>query len=348
MTGFLDFLWQGKPPPSVTSNQSSYTSLPDWFQDYQKGILSKGNAIANDPFQVYGGTRIAPATTDQTNAYSSVRTNQGNWQPNLTGATDYTTAAGATFDPTEFAKYQSPYIDGVVNRIAQLGARNLSENLLPQVNDTFTGAGQFGSSRHADFTNRAVRDANESILGQQSLALQQAQDSAMSNYQTAMGRKLQAGEQLGTLGQLQQQLSTQDAAALESIGQSQQQQNQSSLDLAYKDFQEQRDYPRTQVEWLNNLLKGQTTSTSTVGSTSGPASTYQPSGLSQIAGIYSLLKGLKKGGPVRRMAFGGPVSPIAMASSNIGRAGAAPYRLPVRLANAAPLKMRDKIVKRPT
>jgi hypothetical protein len=66
----------------------------------------------------------------------------------------------------------NPYIGNVVDRIAQLGQRNLTENLLPQVNATFTGSNTFGGSRNADFTARALRDVNESILGAQSQALQ--------------------------------------------------------------------------------------------------------------------------------------------------------------------------------
>lgn len=306
MAGFLDFLWQGKPPPSVTNNVNSSTNVPDWFQEYQKAILAKGAGVAGDPYQPYTGPRQAGFTGDQTTSFDMVRNNAGVWQPGLNTATNYTTAAGGTFDPTEFAKYQSPHIEGVVNRIAQLGARNLNENLLPGVNDTFTGAGQFGSSRHGDFTLRALRDANESILGQQSLALQQGYDSAMGNYQTAMGRKLAAGEQMGALSQMQQQLGIQDAAALEAVGKTIQGQNQAGLDLAYGDFLQQRDYPRSQVEWMNNILKGQTLPSSTAQSTTGPANVYQPSGLSQLAGIYSLMKGLKRGGPVRR-AQGGAI-----------------------------------------
>jgi hypothetical protein len=34
-----DFLFQGSPPPSVTTYGSSSASMPAWFEDYQKGIL---------------------------------------------------------------------------------------------------------------------------------------------------------------------------------------------------------------------------------------------------------------------------------------------------------------------
>lgn len=95
--------------------------------------------------------------------------------------------------------YMSPYTSGVVDEISRLGARNLSENLLPAVNSTFTGGGQFGSSRNADFTARAVRDANESILGQQRQALESGYRTAADIYGQDAARQIQAAQTAGSL-----------------------------------------------------------------------------------------------------------------------------------------------------
>lgn len=120
----------------------------------------------------------------------------GTARAGIGSAQNLITGAGGPFNRGEFDQFMNPYTEGVVNRIAQLGQRNLSENLLPAVNTTFTGAGQFGSSRHADFTNRALRDANESILGQQAQALSSGYGSAMDAYLKSRGLGLQAGSAL--------------------------------------------------------------------------------------------------------------------------------------------------------
>lgn len=312
MSSFIDFLWNGSPPPSVTSTTSSYESMPDWYQAYQKGILAKGNAVANEQYVNYGGPRISGFTPDQTNSFQMVRDNANDWRPSLDAGMGMTGQAAAGFNQNDYSKWMSPYTSGVVDRIADLGARNLTENILPGVNDTFTGAGQFGSRRHGEFTNRAVRDTNESIMGQQALALQQATDSAMSNYQSDLTRKLNAGNQMSNMSQLLQQMGLTDAAALESVGQQQQSQNQKNLDLAYQDFTEQRDWPKNQVNWMSNLLGNQAVGQQQASNTIQPGTTFQPSGLSQMAGLYSLFKGMKKGGrvadaPVKRMAMGGSI-----------------------------------------
>lgn len=308
--GFLDFLWNGSPPPNVTNKTTSVAGIPDYLVEYTKGLLSKGNAIAAEPYQTYNGPRIAGFTQNQNQAFNNVAANQNNWKPAMDAATGYTNSAAGPFDNNEFQTYLSPYLSGVTDSIARLGQRNMSENLLPQVNDTFTGAGQFGSSGWHDNTARVLRDTNESILNQQAMALQQGYDSAMGNYQTAKNRQLNAGNQMGALGQMTQQAGLTDAAALEAAGTTQQNQNQKNLDLAYQDFLEQRDYPKTQAEWMSNLIRGVPYNTTTSNTTTGPGSNFQPSGLSQMAGIYSLLKGMKRGGAVRGYANGGPIRPM--------------------------------------
>ncbi len=129
------------------------------------------------------------------------------------------------------SSYMSPYTQQVTDRIADLGARNLSEKLLPAVNKTFIGSGQFGSTRNSDFTNRAVRDTQEAILGQQSQALENGYKTAADIYGQDASRQLQGGLGLGQLtdanAQRQIQAGTQlgnmtnaDANRLTQIGQS--------------------------------------------------------------------------------------------------------------------------------
>jgi hypothetical protein len=108
--------------------------------------------------------------------------------------------AGQQFNQGDFSQFMSPYTEGVVNRIAQLGQRNLSENLLPSLNANFISSGNFGSSQNSDFTQRAVRDTNESIMGEQAKALESGFGTSMGAYQNAQNRQLAAGQAMGTLG----------------------------------------------------------------------------------------------------------------------------------------------------
>lgn len=286
----LDFLFEGKAPPQTTSYSSTSSNLPDWWQAYTQGLISKANAVAALPYDQYAGTkppRVAGFTGDQTNAFQQTRNNMGAWQPTFNAGQGALTGAATPFSQSTFDQFKSPYLDGVTNRIAQLGARNLSENLVPALGDTFTKAGQFGSSRHEDFTARALRDTQEAVLGKQAETLQAGQDAAMRAYESAMGRSAAAGQQLGALAQTQQSLGLRDAAALEAVGQQQQGLNQRNLDTAFQDYVEKRDYDRNNIAFLNSAIRGLQQPTSTTTTSTGPVSSFQPSPLAQIAGAAS-------------------------------------------------------------
>ncbi len=126
--------------------------------------------------------------------------------------------------------YMNPYTQNVTDQIAKLGARNLSENLLPNVSDAFIKAGQFGGTRMGEFGSRALRDTQESILGQQSQALQQGYGQALGAAQQDASRRAQLASTAGGLGQAQQQayltaaqqsgsLTAQQAQQLANLGQ---------------------------------------------------------------------------------------------------------------------------------
>lgn len=248
------YLFGNSVPSSVTAPLSDMGStLPAWLQEYTRSLAAQATATAGESYLPYTSPtnaatygqdagRIAGFSPMQSQAQAGVVANQGNYQPYLTKASETV--------PQAVDSYMSPYTDSVVNRIATLGQRNLNESLLPQVNSTFTGAGQFGSTRNAEFTNRALRDANESILGQQANALQ-------TGFQQAQNTALQDLQRQAQLGALTQQLGYQDVSMLDTIGQQQQQLQQQNMNLAQQDFTNQRNFPKENLSFLSNVIRGQ-------------------------------------------------------------------------------------------
>lgn len=107
----------------------------------------------------------------------------------------------AAYDPNAMQQHLSPYVGGVADEIARRSNENLFEQVLPNVNSTFTGAGQFGSTRNADFTQRAIRENQRTIAGAQSTALNQAYGQAADDYKGWAGLGQQAGGALTNVGQ---------------------------------------------------------------------------------------------------------------------------------------------------
>lgn len=99
----------------------------------------------------------------------------------------------------------SPYTENVVNRIADLGVRQLQEKFLPQIGEEFTRAGQFGGSRMGEFAARASRDVQEAVLGEQAKALELGYRTAADIFGEDVGRQAQLAGVAGDIARAQQQ-----------------------------------------------------------------------------------------------------------------------------------------------
>lgn len=116
-------------------------------------------------------------------------------------------------------QYMNPYTEQVVNRIGQLGTRTLQEQVLPGIESEMIRAGQFGGTRQAELTGRAIRDAMEGIAAQQAAALQQGYGQAQQAAQTDLARQAQLASTAGGLGGAQQQALLGAGAKMADIGQ---------------------------------------------------------------------------------------------------------------------------------
>lgn len=304
MAGFTSFLFNGQTPPAVTSDTNAGSSLPLWYSSYLSTLANQAANIASTPYQSYQGQRIAPKDTQEQQAYNFMGSNATNWQGPLQQAESAAGSVSGGFNPGQFQQYLSPYIGGVVNEIGRLGQRNLEEKALPTLENEFVGNGQFASDRNRTMAERLVRDTNADITGQQGMALQGAYQSAMQNYGQGQSTANQAASNLGGLAQMNQALTAGTAGALSASGATNRGFDQANLDLAYQDFQNQLNYPRQNVSFLNSVLRGSQVPTSQDTTSTAPFNgAMSPSPLATFAGItmagMGLPKQARKGGLVR-------------------------------------------------
>lgn len=329
-TNLFEALYDQTPPASVTSTSADYQQLPAWFQDYQKALLKyAGQSTPTNPV-LYQGNRLAdftnPATAgkvetagfspDSRAAFQGVRDLQGFTQPYDASAKSMTEQAGQ--DVTgRVGNYMNPYNDLVTNRLAELAGRDLSERILPQISDTFVGAGQRQGSRQGEFTSRAVRDTMGELLGQQAGVLQSGYNTALSAAQTDQSRLLSAGSQMGALGTAAQNNRLQQLAGLEGVGNEIGAKAQQGADLSYENFTQQRDWNLRNIGALNAAMRGMQVPSSMTQYESRPISDmYGQSPLAAAYGAGNVVAGLpyKRGGRVRGYRRGGRVGPLSRAA----------------------------------
>lgn len=289
----------GSQPSSTTTT----TEVPAFIKKRLENLYSRAEGESMQDYQTYGLPRIAGFSGDETDSFDMTRGNVGNYQPSFDAASAGYSDVGGGFNPAEFSKYMGTYTGGVTDRIAELGNRNLMENILPGVNDSFIRSGQFGSSRNRDFTLDAIRDTQNEVTGNQAMALQKAFESAMGNYQTGQGQKLNAATGMQELGKNTQAAGMADAGALEAIGKSQRGMDQANLDLAKGDFDAQNNWNKNQLGWFSDVIRG--TPTGNMGTVNQTSTTPQPNPLAQLAGLgagtYYATQSMKaKGGAAKK------------------------------------------------
>lgn len=313
--GALDFIFEGKPPPSVTTYGQTTENMPRWYSDYTQGMIARANAIAAEGYQPYGGPRIAATNEDQQRSYGLARDAAMAHHPYFQQGQGVLGQAMQTF-PGAINQYMDPYITNVTDRAAQLTGRALNEQLLPGVERMFGAAGHDPRSTEMRRTvDRGVRDLSEGLQAQNLAALSQGYSQAGQLFGQDQSRLLQGAGVLGQMGLQAQQAGLTGAAGLEAIGAQQQQQQQRNLDLAYQDFLQQRDYPRETIDWMSSVVRGMPYERQVQTQSTGPGQTYQPSPLSQLAsagtaaaGVGKMMGWFNHGGRVRhpvRYARGG-------------------------------------------
>lgn len=114
-------------------------------------------------------------------------------------------SGASTYNPSELTQFLNPYTQQAAQATVSDLTRNLQEKILPEVNTTFTGAGQFGSSRNKEFEARAIRDTQEAAAKALAQANYGAYTSAQQAYSDWANKELQAAQ--GTAGLAGQQTS---------------------------------------------------------------------------------------------------------------------------------------------
>lgn len=346
----------GDSAPAQPSTTTTIQDIPAWEQGYVTNLLGQAQTIAAQPYQQFPGQQVAGFTPDQTNAFSNIEGQQAAINPLQSAATGQSAAgantanniygagnplinaSAAAASPQGIQAYMSPFTNDVVNGIQNEANLNWNQNIMPSVNNEFVGSGQYGSGRNAQVLGQAAGNFQTGLSSNISNALQSGYSTAGQQAQNEAGNLLNAGNSLGNLAATQgnEQLAAgtnlQNLAgaqnttaltnnqALQAVGQQQQQLNQTNLNTAESNWQNQTSWPAQQTEYLNQIIRGLPAPSATTSSTqTTPAYSVSPlSGLGG-AGVGALAltgsngqnvgtaTGLKAGGLIRGYADGGSV-----------------------------------------
>ena len=273
----------------VSSVQTA-TALPDWAKPYVTSLLTSAGNIAAQPYQAYGGQRIAGYNPLQQQAITGI----GGLGPSAylgQGANLATQGATNQFTGANVGQYMSPYMQNVVNQ-QQAGAIRDYARQLPGMSAAASQAGGLGGTRQALVQAEGQRNLQNQLANIQATGSQQAFQNAQNQFNQQQQNLFQGAGLLGTLGQQQFGQGLQALQAQQQAGAGMQGLEQQRLDQMYQDYLAQRQYPQEQAKFMAGILSGGAPSTpgTSISTTTQPS----PSGLSQVAGGLASLYGLYK------------------------------------------------------
>jgi len=276
--------------------QTQISELPEWARGYAKDTLSKASALTDinkNPYQQYGGERIAGFQPMQQQAFESAATMRPSEQlglgTSLAGAaglgalgTNYQGGRfqGGQFNTQAAEEYMNPYTQKVVDYQKAQALRDF-QIAQPMRQAQAVQQGAFGGSRSAIVDAEAQRALNSQLQGIEATGQQAAFQNAQQQFNADQARRLQAqqmGEQsrqygaglglqglqtglqaagqLGQLGQTEYGQRMGITGLQSQFGAQQQQQAQRPLDVAYQDFLNQQNYPYKQLGFMSDMIRG--------------------------------------------------------------------------------------------
>ena len=251
----------------VGSQTGQSGELAPWAADYATDTLAKGRALAEQPYQAYGGPLTAGQSELQTKAFGGLNS--------LT----MPTANMGGFTPTSFTSgtaaqdFMSPYISAALEPQMAEAARQ-AEIQRVQNASRLGKAGAFGGSRQAIMDSEGQRNLLRNLADIYGTGMQTAYTQGMDQFNIEQDRARQAQEMTNKYG-------FDVARELQTAGATQRGIEQEGIEADYGQFKEERDDPYKKLQFQKSLLEGMPISASTY-------SYLEPSDMSNMMGILGV------------------------------------------------------------
>ena len=247
------------------------------------GLAGSGRVAGLSPMQQQIGTQLQGMVTPGQFAQGTGAANLG------VGANALGLGSLAGFnDPSAVQSFMSPYQQNVID-VNKAEALRDAQKGLTAANLASAKQGTYGGARNALMMSEADRNLQTKMGNIQATGMQNAFDAAQkaqaaqaAGYGQAASTYGQLGQTFGQLGTAQQATDIDRIKTQGAFGDLQRATQQQQLDAQYQDLMTKLNYPITNLETMNNLVRGvPLTKTGEMGSQTTPP----PSFASQLAGM---------------------------------------------------------------
>jgi hypothetical protein len=283
--------------PTNTSISTQLTDVPEVLRPYITGtggilptaqtLLTKGyNETYGDPLKaagLAGSGRVASLSPMQQQIGTELGSMGTPTQFNMgTGAAAMGLGAlNSMLSPEQTAMYMSPYQQNVID-VNKAEALRDAQKGLTAGNLGASRQGTYGGARQLLAQTEQDRNLQTKLGNIQATGMQNAFDAAQKAQIAQAAGYSGLGQTFGQLGTAQQATDIDRIKTQGAFGDLQRGTQQQQLDAQYQDLMTKLNYPITNLETMNNLVRGvPLTQTGTTGSQTTPP----PSFASQLAGM---------------------------------------------------------------
>lgn len=227
--------------PIVGQQTGTESSLSTWAGPYVTDMLGRGWAMADQPYQAYTGPLTAGPSAAESAAFQGIA--------GLAIPTDQMGAyVPQTFTAQTAQQYMNPYLMAALQPQIDEARRQAEVQRVADAG-RLTQAGAYGGSRQAIMESELNRNLLTNLAGITGTGYATAYDKAMQQFNAEQGRELEAQTAANTYG----------LAALTKqaeLGGVQRGIEQAGIEADRLQFEEERDFPYKQVQYMQSLLQG--------------------------------------------------------------------------------------------
>ena len=226
--------------PIPTGKESG---LASYAGDYVTEMLGKGQALANEGYNAYMGPLTAGESGLQTQAFEGIAGLANAFDPTQMGTGGYQTQQ---FTADTAQQYMNPYLQASLQ--PQLDeARRQAEITAARNANKFAGA--YGGSAQALFNAEANRNLAQQLQGITGAGYADAYTQALNQFNTEQDRGMTAQDKVNLYGM-------EGLQRLADMGATQRAIESEGITADRLQFEEERDFPYKQVQYMQSLLQG--------------------------------------------------------------------------------------------
>ena len=278
--------------PAVGAQPIQSAEIPTELKPYYTDILGKAQALYNkrieEGYKPYEGPTMAQFTPEQQATFTGIAGLQGQVAPKFAEAEQLTRDAAAGITGAQIQEAMSPYQQAVTDIEKRESQKAFEQNVLPKLRAAQVAQGSFGGTRGTLLEAQALSDQQRGLADIQTRGSAAAFQDARAALEAERTRMGQGATQLANIAPTALKTGLAELGAQQTVGEQKQQQSQTALDEAYRQFLQEKQEPYEAMQKYQAVVTGAPLTTTQFAQPPAPGPSLGQQLIGGLAGVGSL------------------------------------------------------------